>query len=358
MENKTEQSPAPEIRRDSPLDVLRMVAVLFVCLGHSYGAFHGIRTQTGWGYGFLQAQLVGGWNMGVDLFMLLTGMLYARRKWKVQSYARLAAQTAFYVVLIVGGWWLFTPEIPAWRLQEVLHGCLLPFPLVSSYWYLGAYTVVFFLIPYLNMLCRTLEPGQYRRMLCALFLLVCVAGAFSRDLIAGYGYNVLWMICMYLAGAYLALHPVPLRRRWLLCVAACCSMGMLGCAAARHVLQEGYWFTVLDAGSYSGPFMALGSAAVALLIARTPVRPAWLVRLVALLSPAALGVYLIQHPVLTDAYRALMQKAADAWQHPLWLPAAFAVALYATGSMVDLLRARLFALCGVNRLISRLFPAP
>lgn len=342
--------------RDTSLDVLRVTAILFVCLAHAYGAFGGINTVDGWRHDFLQAQLVGVWNMGVNLFMLLTGILYAKREWKVQSYARLMASVVFYVILIVGCWRLCTTGLQPGQWQTVLHECLLPFPFISSYWYFAVYTVVFFLIPYLNKLCRSLDETSYRRLLLILFLLICVAGAFSRERIAGYGYNALWMGCMYLVGAYLKLHPLQIHRRRWFAIAICCSGGMLACAAARHILQEGYWFDVLDAGSYCNPFMAIGSVAVAQIIMKTPVRRPAICRILTLLAPTCFGIYLIQHPVLTETYRDLMSMAAERFHHPIWLPFSFGLAIFIVGFFAETIRGKLFAWCGVNRLIKKAVP--
>lgn len=87
--------------------------------------------------------------------------------------------------------------------KELLKSAL---PVLSNaYWYFGAYTVLFFVIPWINKLLSVITERELTHLAVNLFILFSFVGLigdpFGIDY--GYGYSFSWLIFMYIVGAWI-----------------------------------------------------------------------------------------------------------------------------------------------------------
>ena len=113
-------------------------------------------------------------ELGVNLFMLISGyfMICGRFKWS--KVIRLIAEVVFYTVLtllLTMRLGIYTPQ--SWK--DFLP-ILLPVTL-NQYWFITAYLIVYIMSPYLNLLARAMDKRTYRKFLMTVLILYSVIPA-------------------------------------------------------------------------------------------------------------------------------------------------------------------------------------
>jgi len=121
------------------------------------------------------------------------------------------------------------------------------FPIsAGAYWYLAAYVMVFLMIPWMNLLIRSMNRTQYSALILTLFALFCVIPAFSKmDYFAMQdGYSPFWLIFCYFLGGYIRLHKdahiYRLRKFWYPVIFAMNTAiaAVLYLLTANHIISE------------------------------------------------------------------------------------------------------------------------
>lgn len=317
------------------LDVARIFAMFLVCAVHAAGCWHGVsHAPAGVDYGvalvFCAISFV-----GVNLFMLITGYLGINRQWRVGGYLRLWAQVAFYMV---GGFLVAYLWDGQFLGKQVLLNCFFPIPFANGYWYFTAYSAAFFLFPYINKGFLALTKAEREKLLLVLFAATCLFGCFNRSIADGY--NAVWMLEMYLAGAYMKLHPpVVSARRALAVFLLCCLLSALF-AALREYGRRMYGLVLPFAVfSFTAPLTLLASLAVFHACAKMQVRASWLRCALAALAPLTFAVYLIHvHPALCVYFAHFADWMGGVSHYAWWYIPAVAVPVFVFCIAVDALR--------------------
>ena len=145
----------------------------------------------------------------VNIFAMLTGYLYVSKvKITSVSVVKLLIVVFFYCVVITASFFIGFNEIFVSDKQLIIFSL---FPMLAGrYWYITAYILMFFMIPYINVLLKTISKETFRKMLGILFVLLSVVTTFGlRDYFkVNNGYSPFWLIFCYLTGAYIKLHGV------------------------------------------------------------------------------------------------------------------------------------------------------
>jgi surface polysaccharide O-acyltransferase-like enzyme len=138
----------------------------------------------------------------VNCYAIISGFVCFGREAKWRNVINLWVQTFFYsagitAVLFLAG------ELDGESLREIFKSVL---PMSTNrYWYFSSYVGMFAFIPLLNKLVETMERDNLRN---ALIIIVCVLSLpttifYSDPFVLEYGCSVLWLMIMYLIGAYL-----------------------------------------------------------------------------------------------------------------------------------------------------------
>ncbi len=330
--------------RHCGVDFLRIVAMFMICALHVDDAFGAasslpaVKLGTIWVEAFC--------IIGVNLFALVTGYVCVAGAWKIGRFFRLWLQVVFYAVgfyllrdaLIVAGWLHGdTMSIRGWL------NLSLPIPLASCYWYFTAYAALFLLIPFVNSVLTSWSRGRFAALLAVCLIVLPYAMLWTVGCCrGGLGHNALWLLIMYIAGAYARLHPVNIPRKWLI----------LGYAIGTGMTLTCYLWRFAPFANYFFPPIVLSSICMFLLFARMEIRNSLLIRLIALLAPFSFGVYLVHcHPwvygnLMPKYYAILFENSGYSWCF-FWFSC---IILYLSCSLVDAVRACLFRLCRVNAL--------
>ena len=199
--------------RNYGIDTLRLFAAFMIIFLHILG-IGGILDHSGevrrWIYSFP-------WIVtycAVDCFALISGYVgYTdkRREIRYSKYLVMWLQVVFYCVLFTAVAKIASPEsVGIKRIAKAF----LPVS-TNAYWYFTAYTGVFFLIPWLNLLVRMCSDSDLDGLMLTLFALFScytnIVHTVSDPFLLQGGYSFAWILMLYLVGAWMKKRRIPER---------------------------------------------------------------------------------------------------------------------------------------------------
>ena len=147
-------------QRQSNMELLRIASITMIVLFHcAYKS--GFSFETGLDANMLVVKSL--WmlgELGVNLFMLLSGFFMAKGHFRWKKFILLVAEVQFYYWLTVFfAWRNGLGELPTGRDLFLAF-----FPVtMNRWWFITAYILVYVLSPYLNTLIRAMGGGPYLR---------------------------------------------------------------------------------------------------------------------------------------------------------------------------------------------------
>lgn len=291
------------MKREYGIDALRLLAMFAVVVIHNLSQGGVLASATGASaIAFWTVEMVG--IVAVNVFAMISGYVSNVRPSNLKKLLPLYKTVYFYTVLIAIVLYVLVGEgvlsgTPLWTL-------LAPF-LAKDYWYFNAFVVLMLLQPFLAAGLDKLSKSQLQQILVVLLLASATAGVLNSLFLVS-GYSAIWLITMYITGAYVKLYGESFdcikTYQLVIVIVACVIYGV----AAYLKLSLGHGFNADWFVSYISPNVIVQSIAVLLVFKRLNVKSIrvqkWLVRL----TPLAFSVYLIDtHPlffknVLKDSF--------------------------------------------------------
>ncbi|MDE6766967.1 MAG: acyltransferase, partial [Eubacterium sp.] len=297
----------------------------------------------------------------VDCFVLISGYVCLNTKFRLSRIVSLWVQVAFYSVIfeilyqIVQG--SFDYE---WLIRSFL-------PVTSNgYWFFTQYFVLSFLIPFLNKMVKSITLRQSAALAGVLMFFLSfmstvnkspipVIGGSGKDLFAtGNGYTLIWLMAVYILGAVLKrfdesgklknIKPVCMIATMLACTVIMWGIKYI-CDSQSEPIETKFII------NYISPFVVMIAAALLIFFSKIKISLAFQ-KIIAFLSPAAFGVYVIH--VNRRVWIWFTEQVEPLFGMRLLkvLPCIiFAVLfVYIVCSFADILRAKMFKLIGVDKL--------
>lgn len=281
------------------IDALRCIATLFVLTLHTVNRGGVLEASSGLNrLVILLVDIIA--LCAVNCYALVSGYVGYSTKKKIGRYSRwfeLWLQIVFFNVLFC------VVEIIVFKTAVGMRAgvkCFLPLT-CNEYWYFTAYSVVFILMPYLNAIVANISKQAYVIFLLIVFFVFSVYSTATSPFIDLFhlngGYSFCWLSMMYIVGAGIKRHGVPLRinrhkKRVFFCY-------VLANGFALIMIQMGFTlipskrFIIMSLLNYNSPFIFVNALLLLLLLvdvkfgkkSRAVIR---------FLAPVAFGVYLIQ----------------------------------------------------------------
>lgn len=339
--------------RNYGIDLLRLVAMFYVVIFHVLGyggvlgaAVSGSKVAINW---FMRI-----WVMcAVNIYGMISGYVGYTNEAKPYRYSRYVTmwcQTVFYGLLGAGLFLAISPDVLF--VKHLILACL---PVTSNqWWYFTAYTGLFFLIPWINRLIRGLTEGEMTRLVAVCVLIFSLystaASLFREPFNLNEGFSTLWLVILYIIGAWMKKCRIPEKARgkkWVLIGTGCIIITWLQKLAAVFLLEDGK-FRFLE--SYISPTVVCIAAAYLIVFSKLKLSEGWK-KLISFFSPAAFGVYLfhMQWDILDGTITA---KLAHIAQLPVWnmlfLIILVSAIIFAAGLLVDKVRAWLFKVLRID----------
>lgn len=345
--------PAPSrFGRDSNFELLRILAILFII------SFH-----CAWEGGFeypafcFNKFLVESFHMlgeiGVNLFILISGYHMIRGRFKIKKLISLLLQVQFYnwiCVFLCVHFGTLTLD----RRTVFINF----FPVTEyKYWFATVYILLYLFSPYINKLLLCLSRKEFQKMLLLCLAVFCifptVYGALKNDTETLFYYNrFIWLLIVYMIGAYIRLYP-PVKyvssAKWL-GISALIFFFMECAIYVMERFQPFFNKVGIVGGNYFWRPNTIPVAAVSLSLFLCfrfiKVKP---IKAVNLLASTTFGIYLLHDGQLNFYIWQVLLKSTEYTFSPrliLFIPMC-ALLIFIIGACVDFLRQFLF------RLISR-----
>ena len=306
-------------QRNVGIDILRVVSMFFIIIGHilMQGGVLSAYSSAGLqgSYYFLNTIYVMAY-CGVNCFALVSGYVGWKNSFKPEKIIKLWANVIFWSVGISVVMFIYNNEF--FSVKEAVSMFL---PLIRGrYWFFNAYFVVFMLSPLLNHVIKTLPQKTFQCFLLASACVFCIIPvlALGNDVLRiQNGFEFSWLMVMYLVGGYFSKYPIKIQKPYK------CIVAFFGFALINFIykyLIELATAKLLGAPSHGNIFMSYTSPvvvgeAVCLLLyfSNLKINSKKLVNVIGLVTPAIFSVYIIHvHPIvfwsiLKDAFVGLTE---------------------------------------------------
>ena len=331
-------------KRNYGIDFLRMLSMFMVVILHTLG-HGGILTrlvpdttsyQAAW---FLEIAAY----CAVDCYALISGYVGYRSKFKLSRLAVLWLQIVFYTLGLTLFFALTHPEYIT--TQTWLNAC---FPIMNTqYWYLTSYFGMSVLIPVLNLAVQQLERTYLRFLLITFFLFFITIPTFmQRDMFSvNGGFSVIWLCMLYLIGGYLKKYRIKLSKK--ICLLLYAGTILL----TWYYKMQDIPFLI----DYASPTIFLAAVSLLLIFANTTIKHTTTKKIISLLAPAALSVYIIHvNPLIWNYYIIDFAAPLVECSTPLLITGVLiaSFAIYLACSLFDLLRIFIFTKLNLRKHLS------
>lgn len=187
--------------RNSSVELLRVIAMLFIVMSHAcvHSNFDISTSAMSFNKLFVQWGVLG--NLGVDIYVLISGYFLCRKKREYRSILKLFLQVWFYSLLL----FLFSSIV--WNYNYSVKAFLgVVFPTIfEEYWFFTTYIILSLLMPYINLVLEKLDKHSLERLICLMTILWVVIPTFTLQTM--YGNALSEFIMLYIIGAYFRMYP-------------------------------------------------------------------------------------------------------------------------------------------------------
>ena len=214
VKNKDTELLIPQkSERNMGVELFRIVSMLLVILLHIMG-HGGVLGQTS----RLSENYKIGWFLetlgycSVNCYAIISGFANVKTKFKFRRFVHLWVETVVMILSITAIVHFFVPsvEVPGeWWLYAVL-------PLTKrELWYFCAYFFMYPLLPILNK--GLLSLSRWQHILIIVWLQVPTIFKLIQhkdNYVLSSGYSAIWLICLYVLGAYFRIYGPPKWGKW------------------------------------------------------------------------------------------------------------------------------------------------
>lgn len=186
--------------RNSAVELLRIIAMLFIILSHL--CYHGVAgEQSSFVFNTIFAQwgILG--NLGVDIFVIITGYFMCEKDFSIKNLGGVFTQVWFYSIFMAAvAVVLFGVSVSVKDLVQVF----LP-TIFNEYWFFTAYIILMIFSPFINRLLSNLETSLFKKLLACCLVLWMIIPTFTTS--SMFGNEVIQFVMLYLLGAYFRKNP-------------------------------------------------------------------------------------------------------------------------------------------------------
>lgn len=353
--------------RKEGIELFRCVSMILIVMLHvlgqggvlAYADEHGEQFRVAW-----LLETMG--YCSVDCFALISGFVNHEHEFKFSRFVLRWLEVFFWLVVPFLITLLFFPEI---SVEQYLAETIAPLS-TKSLWYFNAYVLLMPFIPIMNCGIERLGKRNLERILLFLFFMTSILETFSGSdiFVLGFGYSGIWLIILFIFGAYYRLYGIPNWAKWYITVPVFLASSVTAWMLEMHkddlvnaglIERSDYLFSLLDRFvGYTSPFMILMALALLMFFAKVRLRSPLLRRTFALLGKGTFGVFLIHvGPIIWYHFLHWRYKGYALFE-PLkliiWVVGT-SVLLFLLFDLLSLIRVMIFQYCGINRFVKKIF---
>lgn len=291
----------------------------------------------------------------VNCYALVSGYLMLGKKIKPSRITELWFEVFFYSVSISAIMMIVYRDL--FSARNIVYAVT---PIISNqYWYMTSYFMMYLFVPMMNKFADAANKKVFTATIVVILVLTTGSLMIKQD---GFrlndGYSPIWLMIMYLVGAYMKKFNVGAKmKKWLALllyvISSLCSFIL--CVFSKKLLKImlGNDISYL---SYTSPFVVLSAIFLFIFFSKLKFGKKT-EKFINYITPAALGVYLIHtHPLvfnklMKDIAMPLVNHGTAAM---IFGSVAMALAVFIICIVIDLLRIQLFRLIRINALCKKL----
>lgn len=291
----------------------------------------------------------------VNCYALASGYLMLGKKIRLSRIAGLWLEVFFYSVVISAIMMIVYRDL--FSARNIVYAVT---PIISNqYWYMTSYFMMYLFVPMMNMFADVANKKVFTATIVVILVLTTGSLMIKQD---GFrlndGYSPIWLMIMYLVGAYMKKFNVGAKmKKWLALllyvISSLCSFIL--CVFSKKLLKImlGNDISYL---SYTSPFVVLSAIFLFIFFSKLKFGKKT-EKLINYITPAALGVYLIHtHPLVFN--KLMKDIAMPLVNHDtaamIFGSVAMALAVFIICIVIDLLRIQLFRLIKTDVLCKKL----
>lgn len=189
--------------RESNFELLRIFAMFLIILSHV--VVHGVypywhnNISTLDHFNNIVAIFFRTGQIGVTLFVLLTGYFSCQQEFKLKKWLDIYLKTLFFSVFLLGVYFFITPE----QAQNTVIDSIFPFT-HNAYWFITSWLLLYIFSPLLNTILKSHSSKTIRNYLILGTLLWVISPIFGLNKGNGYS-NLIYFIYLYLLGSAIRL---------------------------------------------------------------------------------------------------------------------------------------------------------
>lgn len=302
---------ARDSKRNTNIEILRVFSMFLIVFCHYFSSNYRFMNLDGF------PRILEYWNdkltgqTGVCCFLLITGYFMVDKSFRITRIIKTDIQAVIYSLLLCACYYILmmtqafpTSIIPHWKgLPEITTIFQSAFPVWNSvYWFVTAYVFLLIMSPVLNLLISHLSARQHMTLIIALSG-TSIWQLFSKFSV--YWNNLLYVMIIYMIGAWIRLYSdrIHIRHTYLVIACVIASSALLLFLFSAEIVSNGFvaeWFKWSEHPLSGGVpvFPMIIATCIFYVVARQPVRTGnrssqWLVHASSLIAPAMFGVYLL-----------------------------------------------------------------
>lgn len=352
-----------ERKRNANMDLLRMLSMMMVTMLHALTKsdlllFMGSEVPAnGWIAWVLEALSVS----SVNIFMLISGYFLISSKFKIGRLFEIIFQTVFY---LAGSFVLFLilgkVSLEGMNVYNFLD-YFLPIHM-ETYWFISAYVIIYMLLPLITSGVHAMSEKQLQGLIVILLVYECVIKSILpvRVVMDKQGYSFLWYLILFLVGARIRLYGFKIvktaKRGWFVFIVST-ALILAEIFILSQIQEKTGRLKEMTTVSLDYNHILVFLAAVGIFAAFLHAKPLGekFGKLVCLVSPYSLGVYLLQENLMMRYSWQDWFGLREVMERPVYvfLLRVFGavVVMFVLGICVDALRSVLFR--GVTKLVCR-----
>ena len=345
--NESTLRPAARPEREYGIDLLKIVAMMFICILHvcnNGGIMSRISQDKEFDTYLLITFLKAATYGAVNIYAMISGYLGWQKSFKLSRPVMIWLQLVFYTILGTALISIFTPSLLT---ENAWFHSLMPV-MNAEYWYMTAYFGMVVLMPLLNVVIQKTSVRTLSLVLLGVLVVFCVLPTVFDVSVFGLsgGYSMVWLCIMYIAGGYINRIKKP---HPLLCLGIYLLMTVLTC-----IIRVKGASVILK---YTSPTVFIGSVALLLAFSQIKLRTKFFKAVISFTAQLTLGIYLAHvHTFFWDNYLkdCLKQFAHNNVFIVFLVTLAASAAIFVICGAVDAARRGLFRLIHIRPLLQRI----
>ncbi len=338
-------------QRNSSLDVLRVLSMFMIVLGHAF-LHGGIINNSDNSVNVIVAKAIYPFlTVHVNCFVLVSGYFLCTSEFKVSKWIKLWMSALFWSVTVFAV--LCVTGQVEFSITGMLSACL-PFT-QQRYWFVTTYLLMYTLVPVCNAAIKTLTQKQH---------LVCLVGFFTvfifmqnlffwKSYTTLNAYNPLFFLFLYFIAAYIRKYPFKKKHVWILGYVAC-----MGFTSVYSIIEPmisvrllGYEIGGSAFSGYHSITTVIGSVCFFMSFLNMDVNN-FISKVATALSPLTFGVYLIHdQPEMREFIWKVLNFPKYIYS-PVLLPTVIAVAvlIFVVCCCLERIRMIVFSFLKIDRI--------